>query len=226
MRKWRQLLIVVFGGMMILIHVNPAGADTGEIAFGVKAGTLGLGAEMTIGLLPHLNARLGLNGFTYDYDEKISDIDYDFDFNLLSAALLVDYHLLKSAFRLSAGLVLNQNELDLVAGTDDDFFIINDVAYSTEDVGDLTGTVDFNAISPYLGIGWGDAVGEDSRLSFFIDLGILFQGSPQAELDATGPIASDPQFRRDLNSEEKEIEDETEQFTVYPVITIGITYKF
>ncbi len=145
---------------------------------------------------------------------------------LFSGSLLLDWHLLKSAFRLSGGLVLNQNKLDLTSRTDDDLFIIDDVAYSREEVGDLAGRVDFNAISPYLGIGWGDAVGENSRLSFFFDLGILFQGSPQVELNATGPIASDAGFRRHLNREEKEIEDETEKFTVYPVIALGITYKF
>jgi len=224
MKKHLHCLIIVLGGIMFF--GGNARADTGDIALGAKIGTLGIGAEMTIGLLPHLNARVGLNGFTYNYDRKIDEIDYDFDLNLFSGVLLADWHFLGSAFRLSAGLVLNQNELDLKARTDDDYFIIDDVAYSVEDVGDLNGTIDFNDISPYLGIGWGNAVGENKRLCFFIDLGVLFQGSPQAEMSATGPIQSDPEFQRHLKNEEKEIEDETENFKVYPVIAIGIAYKF
>jgi len=224
MKKHLQSFIVVLSSIMIL--GGTAKADTGDIALGAKIGTLGIGAELTLGLLPHLNARVGLNGFTYNYDRKIDEIDYDFDLNLFSGVLLADWHFLGSAFRLSAGLVLNQNELDLKARTDDDYFIIDDVAYSVEDVGDLNGTIDFNDISPYLGIGWGNAVGENKRLCFFIDLGVLFQGSPQAEMSATGPIQSDPEFQRHLKNEEKEIEDETENFKVYPVIAIGIAYKF
>ena len=224
MNKHVQYLIVVLGSIMIL--GGTARADTGDIALGVKAGTLGLGAEMTIGVLPHLNVRVGLNGFTYDYDTKIGEIDYDFDLNLFSGALLADWHFLEGAFRLSAGLVLNQNKIDFKARTDEDYFIIDDIAYSTEDVGDLDGTIDFNDISPYLGIGWGNAVGENKRLCFFIDLGVLFQGSPQVEMSATGSIASDPEFQRHLKNEEKEIEDETENFKFYPVIAIGIAYKF
>ena len=224
MKKTLQCLIIVLGG--IVFFGGTARADTGDIALGAKIGTLGIGAEMTIGLLPHLNARVGLNGFTYNYDRKIDEIDYDFDLNLFSGVLLADWHYLGSAFRLSGGLVFNQNEIDLKAKTDDDYFIIDNRAYSVEDVGDLNGTIDFNKISPYLGIGWGDAVGEDKRLSFFIDLGVLFQGSPQATMSATGSIASDPDFQRHLKNEEKEIEDASENYKFYPVIAIGVAYKF
>jgi hypothetical protein len=224
MKKSLQCLIVVLGGIVFV--GGTARADAGDIALGAKVGTLGIGAEMTIGILPHLNARVGLNGFRYNYDRKIDEIDYDFDLNLLSGVLLADWHLLGSAFRLSGGLVLNQNEIDLKARTDDDYFIIDNRAYSVEDVGDLEGTIDFNKISPYLGIGWGDAVGEDKRLSFFIDLGVLFQGSPQATMSATGSIASDPDFQRHLKNEEKEIEDAAENYKFYPVIAIGVAYKF
>ncbi len=224
MKKFLQYVAV--GLSAIFVFTGPVRAGTGDMALGIKMGTLGVGAEMTFGLLPHLNARVGINGFSYGYSTTVEEIDYDFDLNLFSGSLLADWHFLGGAFRLTGGIVLNQNGLDLKANTARDRYIIDDIAYSVNDVGRLRGTIDFNTISPYLGIGWGNAVGENSRLSFFIDLGLLFQGSPQADLDVTGPIGSDPEFQRHLRNEEKEIEDETDKYTVYPVIAIGVAFKF
>lgn len=225
MKQHRKLQMLV-GCLLLLINVATAKGDTGHLALGGKIGTLGVGAEMTYGLLPHVNARIGINAFSYTFDQKIDSIDYEFDFNLLSGSFMADWHFLQSAFRLTAGVVINGNNIDLQARTEDSLFIIDDVAYSREDVGELDGTIDFNLLSPYLGIGWGNAVGETRRVSFFVDLGVLFQGAPQADLSATGRIASDPDFRRHLRNEEAEIEDETNNFRVYPVFSIGVTYQF
>lgn len=222
----KRLGYIVIGLFAMLVLTGPVRGGTGDMALGVKIGTLGIGAEMTFGLLPHLNARVGVNGFSYGYDATVEEINYDFDLNLFSGTLLADWHFLGGAFRLTGGLVLNRNELDLKANTDRDRFIIDDIAYSVSDVGQLRGTIDFNTISPYLGIGWGNAVGENSRVCFFMDLGVLFQGPPQADLSATGPIASNSDFQRHLRNEEKEIEDETDKYKLYPVISIGVAFKF
>ncbi len=224
MKRHRKTIIII--GCLLLACANYSYADTGHVALGAKMGTLGLGAEMTYGILPHLNARIGINAFSYTFDQKIDQIDYEFDFNLISGSLLIDWHILQSAFKLTTGMVLNKNNIDLQARTEDSLFIIDNRAYSREDVGELDGTIDFNLFSPYLGIGWVNAVGEKSLISFFADLGFLFQGEPQADLSATGPIASDPDFRRNLRNEEAEIEDETGKFTIYPIFAIGITYQF
>ena len=224
MKRHKTPIILV--GCLLLASATFTQADTGHVALGAKIGTLGLGVEMTYGIMPHLNARLGVNAFSYTFDQKIDQIDYEFDFNLISGSLLLDWHLLHSAFKISTGMVINKNNIDLQARTEDTLFIIDDMAYSRDDVGELDGTIDFNLLSPYLGIGWGNAVGEKSRISFFVDLGVLFQGAPQADLSATGPISSDSEFRRHLRNEEAEIEEETEGFKLYPIFSIGITYQF
>ncbi|RUA02042.1 MAG: hypothetical protein DSY89_03600 [Deltaproteobacteria bacterium] len=214
------------GLFIILAFTSPVRADMGDTALGVKIGTLGIGAEMTFGLTPGVNARVGISGFSYGYDTKVEEIDYEFDLNLFSASLLADWHFSGGSFRLTGGLFLNLNELDFKAKTDRNRYIIDDIAYSVDDVGRLRGTIDFNTISPYLGIGWGNAVGQNGRICFFIDIGMLFQGSPQASLKATGPIRADSDFQHHLRNEEREIEDETDKYTIYPVIAIGVTFKF
>ncbi len=221
----KQMRYVVTGLLALLVFSSPGRAETGDMALGVKAGTLGVGAELTIGLLPYFNARVGLNGFKYSYDTKIEEIDYDLDLNLFSGSLLFDWHFLGGDFRLTGGLVLNFNDLDMKANTKRSHYIIDDIAYSTDDVGHLKGTIDFNTVSPYLGIGWGDAVG-GGPICFFMDLGVLFQGSPQADLSVTGPIGSNADFQRHLRNEENEIEDKTDGYAWYPVFAIGVAFKF
>ena len=54
----------------------------------------------------------------------------------------------------------------------------------------------------------------------------MFQGSPTANLSATGPIASDPGFQADLAKEENNLQDDLDNFEYYPVISIGFNYRF
>ena len=75
-------------------------------------------------------------------------------------------------------------------------------------------------------MGWGNALGEDKRWGFVFDLGVVFQGSPDADLTATGPLASDPTFLAELAKEEQQLQDEVDDYEYYPVVSIGVTYKF
>lgn len=213
------LMIVLFGG------VGSGSADPFDIALGGKVGTPGLGLELTIGLLESLNTRVGFNAFTYGYDFDVDDFNYDADLNLFNAMLLADWHLFDNDFRFTGGIVLNENEIDAVGTTDKEIVVINDTGYRAAEVGDLKTTISFNKFAPYFGIGWGNAVG-DNYFNFSFDLGIILSGSPNATLSANGPLASDPDFQRDLAAEADDVEQEGENFDIYPVIALGFNFQF
>jgi hypothetical protein len=63
-------------------------------------------------------------------------------------------------------------------------------------------------------------------LSFTFDLGVLLQGEPNVDLEATGPISTDPTFQSNLAQEEAAAEDDVKDFDVYPVIALGMSYRF
>ena len=224
MKKWILLTTALFS-LVLLLPVHTA-ADTLDTAIGIKAGTPGLGVELTMGLLPNLNLRAGLNGFQYSSSMEVNSIDYDFDLNLLNLPLLIDWHILESGFRITGGMVLNGNEIDLVSNVDGELVIINNKAYPSDQVGTISGTMGFNDLTPYLGIGWGNAVGENKRFSIGLDLGIMFQGGPQASLSAAGPLGSNPGFQEDLDAEARAIEKDTSKYDFYPVIALGINMRF
>jgi len=215
-----------FSLLLICLTVAPGFADTGDIALGVKASTLGVGAEGTVGLLRGLNLRAGANVLWFDYEVNTSDIDYDLDVDLLSFPILLDWHpFKKSAFRISAGMLINQNEADAEASSQA-IYTIGGTDYTAAEVGTLSGHVDFNEVAPYVGIGWGNAVGKNKNWSFSCDFGVVYQGAANIDLTASGPIASDPTFQANLAQERKELEDELDDYKYYPVISLGVTYKF
>ncbi len=208
------------------LPVTSAMAGSGNFALGMKASTLGAGAEGIVGVLPALNLRSGANALSVDFDINTSDIDYDGDADLLSFPIMLDwYPFKKSEFRFSAGALINKNEADLAASSQATY-TINGTDYTAAQLGNLNAKVDFNEVAPYVGIGWGNALSKDKRWSFTCDFGVVFQGKANIDLSATGPIASDPTFQTDLAQEKQELEDELENYQYYPLIALGITYKF
>lgn len=220
---WRLWLVTLFLTGALLQN---AFANTGDLAVGVGPGTLGIGADATVGILPQLNARLGVNVFNFDMETTQDDIDYDLDIRLLSFPILLDWHPFKNCgFRLSAGVVINQNKADLDAGSQADYEI-GGTTYPASEVGKLSGKLEFDTLAPYVGLGWGNALDESGRWTFSCDLGVVFHGSGDISLKAHGPIASDPTFQAELAEERRNLEDEIDDYRYYPVIAVAISYRF
>ena len=195
-------------------------ADAMDAAVTAKLGTLGLGVEGTFGLTEHFNARLGLNKFDYDRTESIADIEYDLDLEWQSVSLLADWHPFGNAFRFTAGLMSNGNELKGAStGTG---LTIGDTFYPG--IG-LDAKLDFDSTAPYLGVGWGNALSSDSGWGFNVDLGVMYQGSGNVTLTPTGANAGlvDP---ADIALEEQRFEDDIKDYKYYPVLSFGVSYKF
>lgn len=211
--------LTALAAMFVLTSQAHAG-----IGIAGRAGTLGIGVEVTQSLIPMVNVRGGVNWFNYSFDGTESDVDYNIDLELKSFTAMIDVHPFPLVgFRLTGGIVFNSNGLEMVSDQISTTVNIGGVDYNTGDVGTLNGIVDFKSTAPYLGIGWGNAAG--SRIALAIDLGIAFQGSPQVELGATGRLRTDPDFQNRLRQEEQDLEDEISGFKYYPVVGIGLSFK-
>jgi hypothetical protein len=197
-----------------------ANAEAMDMALTAKLGSLGLGLEGTFGLTEQFNARLGFNKFDYDRTESISDIEYDLDLEWQSISLLADWHPFGNAFRFTAGLMSNGNELS--GSSTSSGLTIGDTIYP--DIG-LDAKLDFDATAPYLGVGWGNALATDRGWGFNVDLGIMYQGSGNVTLTPTGANASlvDP---NDVSLEEQRFEGDIKDYKYYPVFSFGVSYRF
>jgi opacity protein-like surface antigen len=187
--------------------------------------TLGLGLEAGTRLNESFGLRFGGNWLGFDYDDIKGELDYDAEVTLASLGALVDYHPFGGGFRLSGGLRFNFNQADL-DGTPTDDIDIGNATFSPDEVGTLTGDATFDTLAPYLGVGYGATLLEGS-LSVGFDLGVMYQGQASVDLDAeSGLLSDDAVLQANLAIEEDEVEDDLEDFIVYPVIGLAVIYRF
>jgi hypothetical protein len=216
--------IIVTIAIILLAYSSVSHAKSTSVV--ARVSTLGAGVEVESAFSDSFGGRIGVNYFPYQYSSTESDIDYDLDLNLLSASVLLDWHPYQGSFRITGGVLYNGNELDATAKSAATYSI-GGMTYTGAEVGTLTGTIDFdNEVAPYLGIGWDTSFGKDNSVGFLFEIGTIYQGSPNVDLSADGLLAGDPTFLSELAQEEKDLEDDLEVFTVYPVIAIGLTYRF
>ena len=199
----------------VLAAALAATGSAQAFGIGVRAGTTGLGADVAWDLAPTLSARLGYSGGKFGYDVDTDQVNYDGDVKLGNLNALIDFAPLGPFFRISGGVVFNDNKLD-VRGTSGSF------------PGAITGTVKSGkSAAPYLGIGFGRVAG--AGVNFYADLGVMFQGSPRASLsgDCTGLTAGQCSIlQSQAASEQARLQDELKEFKYYPVLNIGLTIGF
>jgi hypothetical protein len=199
-------------------------ASTPGVFVGPVISTLGLGLEAGVRLNEFVGIRGGGNWFGLDFDREIDDVDYDIDATIGSIGALVDLHPFGGGFRLSGGLRLNFTNADLTGRPTTDIEIGDDV-FAADEVGTLEGEADVDRVAPYLGIGYAGTLAPGLSLGF--DLGVMYQGSPDVELDSVGGVLSDDAaLEAALADEEEDIEDDLEDFKFYPVIGLALLYRF
>jgi len=203
---------------------------------GVIAGTTGFGIEVASPLIKNWNFRLHATGGNFDKVISIIhphagsfpvDIQYDADLELTNIGALVDWYPVGSIFRFTAGNFYTKRKFN-VTGLLELTVPIGNNSYTSIETGSLTGFIETeNLLSPYFGIGLGKKADSDDGLDVSIDFGMMYTytGSPKVSLTADGLLASDPTFMKDL-AEEERIISSSKYFKVYPVMSIGITYKF
>lgn len=230
-------------GLVSALALLPSLGHAYEPNLGVAArvSTLGLSLEMTTGITETFNLRAGVNQYDYDYDpepEEDSDneLTYNGSLDLSSLAAYADWHPWGGAFRLSAGVVFNGNEIGASARCEQASCEVGDQSFDADDIGTIIALIDFDSIAPYTGLGWGNAVAADTGFGFQFDIGVMFQGSPGVSLNSEGSCqgslgnnpTADCQQELDeaLAEEEQEIQQDADDFDLYPVISLGVRYKF
>ena len=193
-------------------------------SIGVRAGTLGIGVELSYPLSQRIGVRLNADSYNYSKTFNQSDIDYDGKATLKTGSLLLDWYPFANNFRISAGPMYNGNKLVATSKQDANGKItVNGTPYQAS----VEGDVNFKKYVPYAGIGYGRPIGTGLSLTF--DLGVVFQQSPQVTLSGT---CTDPTpglcatFQSDLAAQQQTANDDLKNFRYYPVVALGLAYTF
>lgn len=195
-----------------------------DYAFSVKASTIGFHVEAYRSFGSGLNLHLGGAFFSYKYNTTPGagdDYSLNADLKLNSYTALVDWLPFESSsFRLTGGISYNNNEPNVMAVPEINKVIGGDV-YNKDNLGNMEVKLTFNKVNPYIGIGFGNPTGGESGLGFLFDLGVYYQGAPGVKLHADGllsPSASPEQ--------EAIVANNLNWFKWYPVLSLGLSYKF
>ncbi|MDR2935435.1 MAG: hypothetical protein LBV70_06125, partial [Candidatus Adiutrix sp.] len=176
--------------------------------------------------------RANVNYLPYSRSDTISDVDYKVDLDFFTLGGLADVHPFGGGFRLSAGLYYAN--LDLSAKgkmADEKTYTIGDNTYTGAELGTWKGSIKYEKIAPFLGLGYGTGAGNDPGLSFSFDLGAMYMGSPKVSLhpsEEAYAAASDRGYdlAADVAKEEQEVKDKIKDYKWYPVLSFGAVYRF
>ena len=191
-----------------------------RVGIGVKAGSLGLGVDITGRINDWFNVRGTFNSGSVTHSLNASGVDYDGDVALGASGILLDFFPMKGNFRLTAGYLKNRTGVDL-SGTPTSDTQIGDTTYTPAEIGTIHGDLDYKDKVPYFGVGFGSAARGPGRIRFLMDIGVLSQGSGNVTLTTSSGLVSPA----DLKKEEQNVEDDIRNFKLFPVIEFGISFR-
>ncbi|GAA6173580.1 hypothetical protein NBRC116592_32500 [Colwellia sp. KU-HH00111] len=237
-------------GLMItlvsLTCLSATAVADNELGLSLKGSTLGAGIELDYRINNRFNVRLQANGYNYDDDFEEDDISYVGELELSTQGLLLDWRPFAGNFRVTGGIYSNANQLTGTA-TDagEQSYDIGNVEYFSNPDNPLRvdANVDLGKSSAgYLGLGWGNAM--PSGWMFSVEVGVLLAGEPQVQIDASGSAqvyangsyqvfdvsdTSNPlvqELNENIRAEEQNLADDISGFKAYPVIALGVGYRF
>jgi hypothetical protein len=211
----RVLIIVAVSALLTPGHLLAQG-----IGVGVRAGTLGIGAEGAVGLTGNFVVRGGIGLMPWEPETDIDQITYTLNLPDMWYTLGLDLYL-AGPVRVGAGVLYKPDDPTLTARLANDTYIGDDL-YTPAEVGSLTATLDARRKAPYLLLGFGRHDNPGSGL--FLDLGVAFLGQPAFTLTAEGgTLIGDPAFEGNLRAEETNLEDDAGPLLQYwPILNLGL----
>ncbi|WP_367104380.1 hypothetical protein [uncultured Psychrobacter sp.] len=226
----------IFGGTKTLFNtaINPA-------AVSAEIGTLGYGANVAWSINETTELQAGwAGGDVSDLKDNfdVDDIEYDIDDADFSNPYIgVQLRPAANWFTVGAGIIVPDNDFDVTARADDNFFEIDDVSYNAADVGNLSGTMEHrNKLAPYATIGFRPNI--SNNWGVFGEIGAAYMGRTDATVNPVGNGDETVNFtaengtvtgtttREDVAQRaEQELEDK-DWLEWFPIVKLGATYRF
>ena len=193
-------------------------------AISAKAGALGLGLEYAYSFSDRWAFRLGPYGSSATTDRTEAGIEYEVAIEWDSISLALDFHPFTGPFRLTAGVLQNDNVVSAQSTPTEDVEI-GGITYTPDQVGTLRAAIGFeDDVAPFVSLGWDWS--RTRRFGVALDFGLVGQGTPLVSLSADGTLTGNPIFEASLAAEEAELQDSLNDLDVLPFVTLGIVFRF
>ena len=209
-------------------------------ALAVKADSLGLGAELATPLSRSLNLRVGASLANLGYAFNIDGINYNIGAHLKSGTGTIDWFPRHGGFHISPGVLYFESTVggsaNVPAGQ---YFSLGDSSYLNSIDDPVAGTASLKyarKISPMLLLGFGNLLPRSGRhLSVPLEFGAAYTGLPVIDVKLAGTActasgcfnaATDPNTQNNLRQELSQINSQLKPYPFYPIISLGLAYRF
>ncbi len=190
-------------------------------ALALRAGTGGLGGELTTELLSGIHLRLGYSQLSFSNSMSSSMLN-KYGRNTYSSSklsLLINMHV-TSNFYFSGGGVLYRGENNFAF--DDDSR--NSFRSLTIDPADVEG-LQINhevprSVYPYFGLGYGRAFSRNRFVKAAAELGFVYQTSMQSTLTATSGLTD-----QEIQQQEQLLNDNNSRFNLIPMLNVQVSFR-
>jgi hypothetical protein len=199
------------------------------IALGASASTNGFGGNITAALNKRFALRLGYetvnmtfnNAFTLKQDDRSFQVSPVWKSGGMSA--IFDWYILKGLY-LSAGVMVSAMNPAVVINSADPIKI-GDIEYAPDEIGEIKIAIKpEQKVAPYAALGFGRNISRDHRLTMNFEMGAYFTKAYVVDVNGTKFFEANNTNESidNLNTTLKDV-----SFSgIYPVIKVGISYKF
>ncbi len=222
-------LCVAAGTTTPALAQERAGDGQGKLSLGVTAGTLGIGPEIGYRANQTIGVRANGGFLGLDHDFTSGGIDYAGHAKLASGGVIVDLYPFGGGFRLSAGARYNGTD-GRVRATPTGPTQIGSLVFTAQQIGTITGRADVREFAPQLTLGYGGKLRKG--LGFTIEAGALFQGAVRIrDFTSNGTLSTDQTlagttYRNELAKQRQKLQDTANDYQVYPILQLGLNYRF
>lgn len=218
-----KLLVRVLAALLPLL-AGPALADDDpaydRFFLMPNVSTLGVGIEGGYQMNETWRFRAGVNGGAGRFVYQRKNYDLNSQATLLNAGVTVDYFPFAGDFYLSGGLRISGNRIEGKVKNMHGRLKGGSELFVPDPLTDYTVTQ--NVIQPYLGGGYSVRIKQNLSLNF--DLGALYAGTPDLDVESR---ANKLGFsRKDIRREIERAQNRIAPFKVYPVVQVGLKFQF
>lgn len=247
------LLVALVPALQAGELVLPASVDAGQtdaaayapFSVAATAGTLGGGLSVGYRIHPNFGLRLEGTSLSYDGTEAWGSHQSRLRLQHGGFGVLVDYYPYGNGLRVSAGLRWNDSSMSYRARFqgrmgEDCLISMGGLHFQLtgDQKGEISGVYSWNALQPYLGIGYAEPIRDSSTLYYAVDLGFHYMGSGKLRVGNRGRFeqqdpashvwsdVSQEQLNAAVRREGRDFFRIAEHLNFYPVLQLSLGMRF
>jgi hypothetical protein len=191
----------------------------------LQGGTQGGGIGYAFPLTSWAGLHADINGAGFSHTFSSGGNTYDAHAHLLSGGTYLDlFPFAASSFRVTAGAFFNDDTLTGNAVPTNGTYTFNGLTVPAIPGATATATAKYPSVMPYFGIGFGHKPVTTRGFGFVADLGVAY-GRPHVSYNVS-PVLVALAGANNVAAEEQSIQQTVNRYRFYPVVQIGVSYRF